>query len=76
MEQQNTHHLKSNSKFWSFVGKIPRFRGREAPWLPSIQIEVKKPFGRRNSILRYRTLSIAPSFEVEKPLGYLPFILR
>ena len=30
----------------------PRFQGREAPWIPFIQIEEEKPLGRHNSRLR------------------------
>ena len=53
-----------------------RFQGKEAPWLPSIKIEVEKPFGQYNSRLRQKSLSINLGFEVEKPLGYHPLKSR
>ena len=51
MCSQGTRHLKSNPKFLSFVGETLGSKV-EAPWLPSIQIEVEKPFGRHNPRLR------------------------
>ena len=31
MEQQGTHHLKFNPKFWSFASKNSRFQDRDTP---------------------------------------------
>ena len=78
MTYLHEHIFKNNFRFHQDRGReVPlssqsRFRGSEAPWFPSTQIEVEKPFGHRNSRLRQKSLSIALSSDVEKPLGYLP----
>ena len=89
MEQQSTHPLKSNPKFWSFTGNHPKFWGREAPWLPFIKIEVEKSLSRPQFKIEIDKPLNHPRFggrealwlsfikiEVEKPLGHPQFKIK
>ena len=82
MEQQITHHLKSKFQILIFCRRNPKFQGREAPWLPSIKIEVVKPLGHHKFKIEIEKPLNCPKFqgreapslpsiqiEVEKPLG-------